>query len=150
MTAIARRSMRSLVSREFTLATADDVDGTTDNTQAADVTGASRVIIFQKNNGTAGTLGIDVVQYSHDGGNTWAAADDVLAIDSNDVSGTVLAGGALNAAGTEPSLVAAFKCGPFNGPTAIRIDRSTNWATGAPTVTCVAVGLGGGSLSALA
>lgn len=148
--------MRSLVSRYFTLATADDLDGTTDNTQAADVTGASRVIIFQVNDGTAGTAGVDVIEYSFDGGSNWSAATDVLAMDSNDVTGTVLASGALNAAGVEPAAGALFKCGPFNGKVAIRCGRKTTdtggttWVTGSPTVKIVAIGLGGGSLTALA
>lgn len=156
MAAIARRSMRSLVSRYFTLAAADDLDGTTDNTQAADISGASRVLIFQVNDGTAGTAGIDVIEYSFDGGSNWSAATDVLAADSNDVSGTVLASGALNAAGVEPPASALFKCGPFNGKVAIRCARKTTetggttWVTGAPTVKIVAIGLGGGSLTALA
>lgn len=156
MAAIARRSMRSLVSREFTLATADDLDGTEDNTQAAVVTGASRVLIFQVNDGTAGTAGIDVIEVSHDGGTNWADDDTLLAIDANDVTGTVVADAALNAAGVEPTLYAAFKSGPHNGPTAIRCGRKTTttagttWITGSPTVKCVAIGLGGGSLTALA
>lgn len=147
--------MRSLVSRDAVLATADDLDGTSDNTQAFDISGASRVIIRQINDGTDGTAGIDVIQYSFDGGSNWSAATDVLAMDSNDVSGTVLAGGALNAAGVEPTLSAAFKCGPFNGKVAIRCSRKTNeggttWVSGAPTVKINAIGLGGGSLTALA
>ena len=48
MTAIARRSRRSPISMLATLATAvTDLDGTTDNTQAFDVTGAARCLIFQ-------------------------------------------------------------------------------------------------------
>ena len=156
MAAIARRSMRSLISREFTLATADDLDGLTDNTQAAIVTGAARVIIFQKDAGTAGTAGIDVIEISHDGGTTWAADDTLLAIDANDVTGTVVASAALNAAGVEPLDGAAWKSGPYSGPAAIRVGRKTTdtggttWVTGSPSVTCVAIGLGGGSLTAVA
>lgn len=157
MTAIRRRSLASLVSKTATLATADDVDGTTDNTQAFDVTGVQRLIIVQVANGTAGTAGIDVVEYSKDGGSTWAAATDVLAAASDDATGTVLAGGALNAAGVEPTGAAVFKAGPFEGPTAVRIGRKTTtttgttWVTGAPTVLCVAIGGNdGGDLTALA
>lgn len=152
--------MRALVSREFTLATADDLDGTVDNTQAANVTGAASVLIFQVNNGTAGTAGIDVIEVSHDGGKTWGtdAADanpSLMAIDGNPVTGTILASSALNAAGVEPTLYAGFKMGPFNGPTAIRCARvttttnGTTWVTGSPTVKCVAVGIGA-TISALA
>lgn len=158
MTAIARRSLRSPIGRAFTLATADDLDGTTDNTQAVDVTGCSRVLIFQDNTGTAGTAGIDVVEVSHDGGSTWAADDTVLAIDSNDFTGTILAAGALNAAGVEPTTVAAslFKAGPWAGPTALRIGRKTTtttgttWVTGSPAVKCVLIGGGTGSATAIA
>lgn len=146
MTAIARRGRILPVSRIFTLATADDLDGTQDNTQAMVVPGGSRVIIEQVNNGTAGTAGIDVVEISHDGGSTWAAATDVLAIDSNDSTGTILAAGALNAAGVEPTLSSTFKAGPYSGPIAIRIGRKTTattgttWVTGSPTVRAYLVG----------
>lgn len=156
MAAIARRSVRNAISRNFVLATADDLDGTTDNTQAAIVTGASRVLVFQVNNGTNGTAGVDVIEVSQDGGATWAAATDLLAIDSNDSTGTVIASAALNAAGAEPTLFAAWKMGPFNGPFAIRCGRKTTtttgttWVTGAPTVQINAIGLGSGSLTALA
>jgi hypothetical protein len=149
--------MRGLVSRQFVLATADDLDGTSDNTQAFNVTGCSGVIIFQVNDGTAGTAGIDVLQVSHDGGSNWAADDTVLAIDANAVSGTIAAGGALNAAGVEPATVLAgvFKAGPWEGPTAIRISRKTGeggttWVTGSPSVTAVAIGLTAAAPSALA
>lgn len=145
MAAIARRGRILPVSRIFTLATADDLNGTSDGTQFMAVPGGSRVILEQINNGTAGTAGIDVVEISKDDGTTWAAATDVLAIDSDDSTGTVLASGALNAAGTEPTAVATFKCGPYSGPTAIRISRGaagtgTAWVTGAPTVRAFLVG----------
>lgn len=145
MTAIARRSRILPVSRVFTLATADDLNGTSDGTQYLSVPGGSRVIIEQINNGTAGTAGIDIVEISKDDGTTWAAATDVLAIDSDDSTGTVLAAGALNAAGVEPTLSATFKAGPYIGPTALRISRGaagtgTAWVTGAPTVRAYLVG----------
>ena len=158
MTAIHRRSLVSPISRIAVLATADDLDGTTDNTQAFDVTGVKRLIIVQENSGTAGTAGIDIVEYSKDGGHTWAAAADVLAVDSNDATGTILAAGALNAAGVEPAAGAVFKAGPFEGPTAVRIGRKTTdttgttWVTGSPKVYCFAVGgaHAGSTLTALA
>lgn len=156
MAAIARRSIRAAVSKTVTLATADDLDGTTDNTQAFDVSGVDRLIIVQVNNGTNGTAGIDVVEYSKDGGANWSAATDVLAVASDDSTGTVLAGGALNAAGVEPTGAAVFKCGPFEGKTAVRIGRKTTtttgttWVTGAPTVLAFAVGGVPGDLTALA
>lgn len=140
--------MRALISTDATLATADDLDGTTDNTQAFDVTGAAALIISQVNNGTAGTVGIDVIEISHDRGKTWSAAPDLLAMNSNPVSGTLVASAALNAAGVEPSGAALFKCGPYDGPTAIRCGRKTTdtggttWVTGSPTVKLNAVGLG--------
>jgi len=156
MTAIARRSMRAPISIAATLATADDLDGTTDNTQAFVLTGASRAIVIQHNNGTAGTAGIDVIEYSFDGGSNWSAADDLLLSSANDVSGTIAASGALNAAGVEPVNVAVYKCGPWKGPVAIRCGRKTTdtggttWVTGSPTVLVMAVGLTSGSLTALA
>lgn len=139
------------------LASADDLNGTSDNTQAYDITGADRVIIAQHNNGTAGTLGIDVVEYSKDGGKSWASAEDVLALASNDAEGTFLVSGVLNAAGVEPSGIAYFKAGPFSGPTAIRVTRNVSynaasaaWATGAPSVHAIVIGDGVGAIAALA
>src|SRR3990167_11403336 len=93
MPAVARRSVMAPVSRIFTLATADDINGVQDNTKSCDVTGAQRVIIVQENTGTAGTAGIDVVSISKDGGKQWAPATDGLAIDSDDSTGTVLVSG---------------------------------------------------------
>jgi hypothetical protein len=153
---VARRSIRAAVSKNEVLATADDLDGTTDNTQAYDVTGVDRLVIVQVNNGTLGTAGIDVVEYSKDGGVTWSAATDVLAVASDDSTGTAVANGALNAAGVEPTGAAVFKCGPFEGPTAVRIGRKTTdttgttWVTGAPTVYAFAIGGVPGDLTALA
>ena len=155
MTAIARRSRMAPVSKIAVLATADDVDGTIDNTQAFDVTGALRVIVVQENTGTAGTAGIDVIEISHDGGKQWAAATQVLAIDSDDSTGAEVTG-VLNAAGVEPTQAAVFKCGPYEGPTAIRCGRKTTdtsgttWVTGAPKVFCFTIGKTVGSLTALA
>lgn len=146
MATIARRTVAAPVSRAAVLATADDLDGTTNNTQAFDVTGCLGAIIWQVNNGTAGTAGIDVIEVSHDGGVNWAADDTVLAIDSNAFTGTILAAGALNAAGVEPPAGALFKAGPWQGVTAIRCGRKTTdttgttWVTGAPTVNMYLIG----------
>ena len=158
MAAITRKSLAGLRSSIVTLATADDLDGTQDNTQAYDVTGCSRVLIIQANDGTNGSAGIDVVEISHDGGGSWAADDTVLALSSNDTTGTVIANAALNAAGTEPTLYAAWTAGPWDGPTAIRIGRKTTtttgttWTTGAPSVKMVVIGgkHSGGAPTALA
>lgn len=155
MTAIARRGRIMPVSRKMVLATADDLDGTTDNTQAYDVSGATRVIIVQVNDGTAGTAGIDVVEISHDGGDNWEKCNTLLAIDSDDSTGTLVANAALNAAGTEPTGAAVFKAGPFEGPTAIRVARKTTdtngttWVTGAPSVYGFIVGGTTGAPAAL-
>lgn len=156
MAAIARRSVMAPVSQSVSLAAADDLNGVQDNTKSFDVTGASRVIIVQHNNGTAGTTGIDVVAISNDGGASWRAADKVLAIGSDDSTGTEL-NGILNAAGVEPVNYAAFKCGPYEGKTAIRIFRyvtdlaaSAAWTTGAPSVDMFTIGQTTGTLTALA
>ena len=157
--AITRKgSNRSPISSTvLSLAAADDLNGVQDATKSYDVTGADRVVIFVHNNGTAGTAGIDVVEYSKDGGKTWASAEDVLALTSNDAEGTFLVSGALNAAGEEPTGVTFYKAGPFSGPTAIRVTRnvSTNaasaaWVTGAPTVGAVVIGETVGAIAALA
>lgn len=154
MAAIARRSHMAPVSKTAVLATADDLNGTSDNTQAFDVTGAERIIVAQQPVGTAGTAGIDVIEISHDGGTTWAAADKVLAIASDDATGTEL-NGILNAAGVEPTGAALFKCGPYEGPVAIRCSRGaagsgTAWVTGAPRVDVFTIGQTSGDLTALA
>lgn len=147
MAAITRRGLILPVSKLHTLATADDLNGTSDGTQEFNVSGATRVIIFQVNDGTAGTAGIDVIEVSKDGGSEWAADTTVLPIDADDSTGTIQAAGALNAAGVEPATVMGgiFKSGPYEGPTLIRCSRGaagtgTAWVTGAPSVKMAVVG----------
>jgi hypothetical protein len=156
MPAIARRSNMAAISASVSLAAADDLDGVQDNTKSFDVTGAERVVVVQHNNGTNGTVGVDVIAISKDGGTTWAVADKVLAMSSDDATGTEL-NGIMNAAGVEPVNYAAFKCGPYEGPTAIRIFRKTadiagaaTWVTGAPSVDMFTVGRGAAAPTALA
>jgi hypothetical protein len=160
MAAVARRGRLLAVSRKLVLAAADDLDGVQDNTKSFDVSGATRVIIAQDNTGTAGTAGIDVLCVSKDDGVNWTPDPNVLAIDSDDSTGTVLVGGALNAAGVEPTTVATslFKAGPYEGKTAIRIVRKTSdfgaggvtWVTGAPSVFAIVIGGIPGAPAALA
>lgn len=141
MATIARRSIRARVSAATTLATADDLNGVQDASQNFDVSGAQRVIVVQIDNGTAGTTGIDVIEVSKDGGSNWRADDTLLALASDDQTGT-LVDGILNAAGVEPvGKAAIFKSGPHNGPTLMRCRRdntqnaaSAAWTTGAPSV----------------
>lgn len=146
MATIRRRSLRNVVQAAATLATADDLNGTTDNTQLLDVGGAGAVIILQHNNGTLGTVGVDVIEISKDGGISWAADPTILALASDSFTGTVLASGALNAAGVEPVNAALFKSGPHAGPTQMRCARGGTgaggaaWTTGAPTVQAFRVG----------
>jgi hypothetical protein len=132
-----------------TLATADDLDGTTDNSQALDATGAARVIILQIANGTAGTACIDVIEVSHDGGSNWEAATAANLPNGGhlvDNDGDAVASAALNAAGTEPTGAAVFSMGPIAGPCLIRCGRKTTdtsgttWVTGAPTVAAIRIG----------
>jgi len=146
MAAIARRSHMAPVSQTVTLATAGDLNGTSDNTQAFVVTGAQRVMVVQVNDGAAGTAGIDVIEISKDAGKQWASADKVLAVGSDDATGTEI-NGILNAAGVEPTGAAVFKLGPYEGPTAIRCIRdvtvnaaSAAWVTGAPSVLMFTIG----------
>jgi hypothetical protein len=145
MPAIVRRGIMGAIPAGTTLATADDLDGVQDGSQNFDVTGCTRVIIFQHNNGTAGTTGIDVIEVSHDGGITWAADPTLLALASNDSTGTVVT--TLNAAGIEPVNVALWKAGPYEGPSLLRCSRlstqnaaSAAWTSGAPTVIGIRVG----------
>lgn len=148
MAAIRRRTRGPNISRQQVLVAANDLDGTAATRRAVFVPGGARVLIFQDNDGTAGTAGIDVVCYSNDG-STWAL-DTItgLAIDSNDSTGTVLDTGALNAAGVEPTTVKAslFKFGPYENDAWVRIARktgskgtATTWVTGSPSVYAVVV-----------
>ena len=161
MTAITRRGQICPISNQVTLATADDLDGTTDNTQAYNITGAERVIVTQANNGTNGTAGIDCIEVSHDDGQTWKPdATTGLLCTANDQTGTLIVDGVLNVAGTEPTASGMFKFGPYEGPTWIRCGRKTStitsmttydhtltggttWISGAPSVYAVAVGISG-------
>lgn len=140
------RSIAAPLSELFTLATADDLNG--DGT-SLDVTGAQAVVIIQSPNGTAGTLGIDIVQVSVDGGNEWLAATAAnlaarapghAGLMTEDGSKAATASAALNAAGVEPTGAAIFSLGPIPGPCKIRVDRTTNWATGSPSVYALVVG----------
>lgn len=147
MPAIRRRSFLGKIPASVSLADAGDLDGTQDGSQHRDVSGATRVLIVQINNGTDGTAGIDLIEISHDGGVTWAVDDTILALASDDATGTTLTNAILNVAGTEPLGVAIFKSGPHAGPTMIRCTRraSTNansaaWVTGAPTVSAITIG----------
>ena len=170
MAAINRRSLVCPIGTTVTLAAADDLDGVQDLTKSFDITDAKRVIIWQVNDGTAGTAGIDCVEISHDGGSQWYADGTGpipatgLLCSADDDAGTVLVAGALNAAGVEPATPVAgmFKFGPYEGPTLIRIGRDTDnrgsggvgvdWITGAPSVLMIPIGApaGGGALSAAA
>jgi len=158
---MATRNIRTIASPfsiVATLATANDLDGTTNNTQAFDITGIEGGIVIQHNNGTLGTAGIDIISYSKDGGTTWAAALDLILTSGNFFTGTTVDLGALNAAGVEPVNVAMWTIPAQEGPTAIRCERitttslGTTWVTGAPTVQFIALGgkHAGGALTALA
>lgn len=142
MAAINRRSIRARIDAATVLAAADDLDGA--GTEL-DVSGSQRVLIAQVANGTAGTAGVDVIEVSHDGGGNWAADDTLLALASDENTGTVVASGALNAAGVEPTGAALFKSGPHNGPTLMRCARltgtggGTTWVTGAPQVLAILI-----------
>ena len=148
MAAIARRSIAAPVSRYVQLVAANDLPGTAASRLSIDVTGAQRVFVIQGgiDGGTDGTAGIDVVVISKDGGSNWIADPTLLALDSDDSTGTVVT--ALNAAGIEPvtTKAAVFKSGPHEGPTLLRINRKTGslggttWVTGAPAVNAFAVG----------
>lgn len=138
---------RSPLSELTTIAAADDVDR--DGTEL-DLTGAAGCIIVQVNNGTAGTLGIDVIEFSRDGGENWSAATAAnigqghLGLLAEDGSKAAAASAALNAAGTEPSGAAVFSLGPVDGPFLIRVApdaaSGTAWATGAPSVYAIRIG----------
>lgn len=134
---------------QLVLATANDLDGTLDGTQYLDLTGAGGCIITQFQSGTEGTAGVDVVEFSRDGGKTWKAATAAnlgnrhlgLQLMSD---GSAVSNAALNAAGTEVDL--HYFLGPTAGPFLIRIGRKTSdtsgttWVSGAPKVVGIRIG----------
>ena len=146
----AFNSLLTPFSEDFELAEANDIDRS-EGTGGVDITGAERLLIVQVNDGTAGTAGIDVIEYSFDGGYEWEAATDLRAFYSAD-DATALSGGALNAAGVEPTGYAVFKGGPYQGPVMVRVapasGASTAWVTGAPSVDAIVVGLQRDALTA--
>lgn len=141
-------SIRNPIGERFTLATANALSGTSDGTQYLDLTGASGCIIVQSNDGTAGTAGIDIIEFSTDGGSNWAAATAAnmgttqpghAGLELEDGSKAAQAGAALNAAGVEPVNSAIFSLSAVDGPFKIRCSRGaagtgTAWVTGAPAV----------------
>jgi hypothetical protein len=145
-------SERSPLGERTVLATADDLDGTTDNTQTLDLTGSAGAIIIQAAAGTAGTAGIDVIEFSRDDGTNWAAATAANIGNGHpgllleDGSAAAAASAALNAAGVEPTGAAIFSLGPVDGPFMIRCGRKTTdtggttWVTGAPVVWALRLG----------
>ena len=147
-------SVRNPIGELTELATADDVNGTVDNSQVLDLAGAAGAIIIQLNDGTLGTAGIDVIEFSKDGGSTWADATAAnignghAGLLVEDGSAAAAADAALNAAGIEPTAAAIFSLGPVDGPFLIRCARggsgasanSVAWSTGAPSVQALRLG----------
>ena len=139
---------------EYTvLATADDLDGTSDNSQMLNLKGAAGCLILAGPIGTAGTVGIDVIQFSRDGGTTWANATATLigqghkGLEAEDGSGAAAPGAAMMVAGVEAVTGAAmlFSLGPVDGPFHIRCSRKTGeggttWVTGAPNGGAIRIG----------
>lgn len=140
---------RSPLGEATVLAAADDLDGAG---TTMDVTGAAGVVIVQANAGTAGTAGIDIIEFSRDGGTTWKVATAAnigqghLGLLLEDGTAAAASGAALNAAGVEPTGAAIFSLGPVDGPFKIRCGRGgsgeagTAWVTGAPSVTAIRIG----------
>jgi hypothetical protein len=132
-----------------TLAAADDLNGAA---VTMDVTGAAGVIIIQSNAGTAGTLGVDIIEFSRDGGTQWKVATAAnigqghSGLLLEDGTAAAASGAALNAAGVEPTGAAIFSLGPVDGPFMIRCGRGgsgeagTAWTTGAPAVVAIRIG----------
>ncbi len=126
-----------------TLASADDLDGTLDGSQYFKVPKGARALIFQADDGTHGTAGIDVIEVNI-GSTGFIPAPDLLLLSSADQSGTPVTGAALNAAGVEPVSpnigAAHWKLGPYAQDAIVRCGRKTTstagttWITGAPSV----------------
>lgn len=152
-------SLRSPIGELHTLAAADDLDGAhTESDDWLDLTGAAGCIIIQRNDGAAGTAGIDVIEFSRDAeagvdsSGNWDAATaanignghDGLLLE--DGTAAAAADAALNAAGVEPTADAVFSLGPVDGPFFIRVGRKTTdtngttWVTGAPSVVALRIG----------
>ena len=166
MAAVVRRSLICPIGSAVVLQAADDLDGVQDATQSYDISGALRVMVFQFDDGTSGTAGVDIVEISHDGGTQWDPDDGtakvgpgILLLSADDDAGSIATGGLLNAAGVEPATVRVglWKAGPYEGPTLIRVSRDTSnagasidWISGSPSVDLIPIGLpaGGGAISA--
>jgi hypothetical protein len=144
-------SIRSPLGELTTLAAADDLNGYADATGNLDLTGSAGAIIVQRNDGTAGTAGIDIIEFSRDGGSTFVAATAAnlgrghAGLLLEDGSAAAASGAALNAAGVEPSGAAVFSLGPVDGPCIIRCSRGaqgtgTAWVTGGPSVVAIRIG----------
>ena len=146
-------SIRNPFGERTELAEADDVDRS-ENAASFDLTGSAGCIILQCNDGTAGTAGIDVIEFSRDGGVTWKVATAAnigqghAGLLLEDGSAAAAAGAALNAAGVEPTNGAAmFSLGPVDGPFLIRVGSNTlssgtaeDWSTGSPSVDAIRIG----------
>ena len=144
----------SRISEKFPIATANDVDRS-ENT-VLDISGADCVLLIQPNDGTAGTLGIDVIEVSVDGSEWVLATTAALAgigitghpgLLLEDGSKAAAAGAALNAAGVEPTGMALFSLDRIPGPASLRVGSATlssgtaaDWSTGAPSVQAIVVG----------
>jgi len=143
-------SRRNAIGASTTLATADDLDGTVDNSQVLSLKGGAGAVILQLNNGTNGTAGIDVIEYSRDGGTTYKAATAANIGNGHGglrtSAGTAVASAALNAAGAEPAGAAIFFLAPMDGVVQIRCARlttttnGTTWVTGSPQVIAFRMG----------
>lgn len=152
-------SIRSPFGELVTLAAADDLDGAaTESDNWLDLSGAAGCIIAQLNAGTAGTAGVDVIEFSRnastgvDSSGDWAAATAAniggghAGLMLEDGSAAAAASAALNAAGVEPTGAAVFSLGPIPGPCHIRVGRKTTdtsgttWVTGAPSVVAIRIG----------
>lgn len=142
-------SIRSPFGELTTLAAANDLNG--DTALYLDLTGAAGAIIVAQNNGTDGTAGQDIIEFSRDEGRSWKAATAAnlgrghAGLQLEDGSAAAAANAALNqTAGTEVDAV--FSLGPVDGPVRIRCARGgsgasgTAWVTGAPTVVAIRIG----------
>jgi hypothetical protein len=149
-------SVRSPFGELFSLADMGDVDGTLTAAYYLDLTGAAGCLIIQGpvDTGGDGGAGIDVIEFSRDGGISWAAATAALikqghaGLMAEDGSAAAIANAAMNSAGVEPTTVGAqvFSLGPFRGPVMIRCGRKTTttagttWTTHAPAVAAIRIG----------
>jgi hypothetical protein len=156
-------SIRSPLGELTQIGTADDIDrsagdGTDGTYDPLDLTGAAGALIFVLNDGNAGTVGVDILEFSTDGGSNFLPATAAnLAASNKGHAGLLYEDGSAAAstnaslspggAGVEPAAVYVFSLGPVDGPFEIRVGSNSagtanaiDWSTGCPSIWAMRIG----------